>query len=143
MNHVSSLCFYVTITATLLLAISLSVTAKDSKTTIRKYEQLNTPEECKPARATHTVKVHSKCQVTVKSRKCRGYCRSITDFQLEPPYLTKQCSCCKSLDKVTYKVFEHNCFVIKNGKEQYTGEKVKIAVPHDMKCQCLRCSRIL
>lgn len=147
MSYLPRIYIYLTIVAILLLTISLSASAQDSNAGAGStYEQFkNIKEVCKSRRQKQIVRVHSKCKVEVQARKCSGFCRSLTDFLLEPPYLTRDCACCKPYGKVTYKVEEHKCFQLDKstaGVKKYTGDVVKIAVPHEMDCKCVRCSRI-
>ena len=154
MSNLPRIYFYLTIAVTLILAISLSASAQDSNRgsggtnsgASVTYEDFTKIKSKCSTRTVHRqiVKVHSKCHVIVNSKRCKGHCRSLTDFQLDPPYLTRDCACCKPFGDVTYKVEELDCQVITSeGQPQPTGEKVKISVPHDMNCQCVRCSRLI
>ena len=128
----------------LLLSILLSANAEADAKALSYDDFEKASNECRSRRHTHTVRVHSKCRVDVTSRKCTGHCRSLTDFALSPPYLTKHCSCCKVTEGMTkYKIQLHECWQYdENRIKQKTGEKVKISVPFDLKCECLRCNRI-
>lgn len=146
MSHLSRAYLYFT-TATLLLAITLLATdaqeTDSGASRVGLYDQFkDIKPQCRSRMHPHTIKVHSKCYVRVTSRKCKGYCTSFTDFQLEPPYLTRDCACCKPHGTVTYKIEMHKCFVVRETGNVETGEEVKIAVPHEMECECKRCSRI-
>lgn len=155
MNHLPRLYFYLTIVGTLLLTILLSANAQESSTdesntdkrsAIASYDHFKKiKQQCLTKTHWHTIKVHQKCRVTVNSTRCHGYCRSLTDFQLEPPYVTRECSCCRPIGKVTYEVQEHKCWDIQRSSKilrYYTGEKVKIALPVSMTCKCAKCSRV-
>lgn len=150
MSNLPRIYFHLTIAVTLILTISLSANAQasnrgsggNSGATEVTYEKFkNIKQKCFTRTVSHhPVRVHSKCLVFVSSKRCRGHCRSLTDFQLTPPFLKKDCACCKPHGDIIYRVEELKCHDPSSSQE--TGEKVKVAVPHDMNCQCVRCSRI-
>ena len=153
MSNLPRIYFHLTIAVTLILTISLSASAQapnkgsggNNGATVTYEDFRNINQKCSTRTVhRHSVKVHSKCQVFVSSKRCKGHCRSLTDFQLTPPFLTRDCACCKPFGEITYKVEELDCYVTTSqGTQITTGEKVKVAVPHDMNCQCVRCSRLI
>ena len=144
MGYLSRKYFYLSLSAMLLLSILLSANAEADPKAISYDDFEKASNVCRSRRHTHTVRVHSNCKVDVTSRKCAGYCRSYTDFALSPPYRSNHCSCCKANKQaITYKVELHNCWQYDERRNKvYTNEKVKISVPYDLTCECLRCNRI-
>lgn len=141
MGYLSRKYFYLSLSAMLLLSILLSANAEADAKAISYDDFEKASNVCRSRKHTHIVRVHQNCKVEVTSRKCIGYCRSLTDFRLTVPYLTKHCSCCKAAKgDVSYRIEMHDCF---NGPDKKkTGERVKISIPYDLKCECLRCNRI-
>ena len=150
MSNLPRTYLYLTIAVTLILTISLSASAQDSNkgsggnagTSAKTYKEFGDIQQRCHTRTVQRLPVTIKenCLVFVSSKRCRGYCKSLTNFQLEPPYLTRECACCKPHGEVTYKVKELECH---GATGQKTGEKVMVAVPHDMNCQCVKCNRII
>ena len=139
MSYLPRLYFYLTMIATILLAISLSDSNASPSAKATYEEFIKVEESCNLRDHPQTIRLGPKCRVTINSKRCIGYCRSLTDFELEQPYLTRECSCCKPNGTVTYIETELECY----HKKAFTGVKVKVDVPHDMDCQCERCTRIL
>ena len=137
MSYLPRLYFYLTMIATILLAIAQSDSNDISEATFEQFKRVN--ESCNLMKHRQTIRLGPRCRVTINSTRCVGYCRSLTDFELKQPYLTRECSCCKPNGAVTYKETELECY----HKKAPTGVKVKVDVPHHMKCQCERCTRIL
>ena len=142
MDCLSRIFVYLSISTVLLLAMSLSANAVDEPSSITYEDFGNAKNVCRSRRHHHTVKVDSECKVDITSRKCVGYCKSLTDFGLTPPYLSKHCSCCK-VTKATYRIEEHECYQLDAKKKVYTGRKVMISVPYDLTCACQRCTRLV
>jgi len=151
--------FYLSITATILLAISLSATAQESKdssdgpvttSTVKRDDSLvlfkafNALEsQCRTRNYEHPVKIDATCWITVKSKRCKGHCKSFTDFQLKPPFLVKNCSCCRPVGTIKYKYNSYDCREEQRSDSKKTGRKVNVGVPNDMECKCASCDRII
>ena len=144
MGYLSRKYVYLSLSAMLLLSILLSANAEADPKAISYEDFEKASNVCRSRKHSHIVRAHSGCRVDVTSRKCTGHCRSLTDFALSPPYLTKHCSCCKVTEGMTkYRVVTHRCWQYDENRDKaYTGEEVKISVPYDLKCECLRCTRI-
>ena len=148
MSHLPRIYIYLTITTTLLLAITLSTSAQGSNSVGNTpYDQfVHTNEQChlrSLREENHRIRVHSDCYVDVQLKKCKGNCRSLTDFQLDPPYLTKDCACCKP-SEVTHETKVFRCYRLNSRNEKkYLDEQVKIKVPQIKQCGCQKCGRTL
>ena len=155
MSNFPRIYFHLTIAVTLILTISLLASAQASnRGSGGNNEDMPTYEDFKKIEQkcmmrhvrNHPVRVKPECQVFVNTVRCRGRCRSLTDFQLTPPFLTRDCACCRPRhDKVQYEVQELDCYetTSQGVSGQKTGERVKVAVPKHMDCQCIKCSKII
>ena len=139
MSNLPRICFHLTMAATLILTISLPAQGSGNASYA---DFLATNERCSTRIAKQSrVRIRPNCEVEVSTKRCRGYCRSLTDFEINPPNLKRECACCQPFGEIDYMVKELECLELRNGVDHKTGEKVKVSVPEDVDCRCVRCKR--
>ena len=144
MSNLPRLYFHLTIAATLILTISAQTSrgSGNGGATPSYDDFLATNERCS-TRIAHQnrVRIDNDCEVIVSTKRCKGFCRSLTDFEISPPNLKRECACCQPYGDVKFSVKELDCFKLINDQDQKTGKKVKVAVPEDVDCRCVKCKR--
>lgn len=94
---------------------------------------LNVRTHCTPKMAQVKLNIHSSCpRMEATTRKCHGYCRSFTGMMLNPPYLSKNCTCCKPTT-IEYKSLVISC---------QDGINRTMLVPNHVECSCRMCASL-
>ena len=140
MSSFSRLSLHLLIITTTLLALSTMQAEADRTMMIANLDQFRAVQpRCVLRRVKgHTIEIDDNCHVTVETRKCIGNCPSWTDVILGPPHFVKHCSCCQA-SKIIYEVKMAKCHEPKS-PERFTGKTVKISVPTELGCACVKCN---
>jgi len=93
-------------------------------------EYLSVHTHCTPKLTKVKIPLHNSCpKLEVTMQKCQGYCRSYTMPLLKPPYISRNCKCCKPT------TVQHRNHVIACNN----GVNRTVSIPTHVECKCRMC----